>query len=162
MQAECSVCLEAFNSAKTLPKVLACGHSLCAGCVSELADDEKLPCPECRELVPAVKLSTNFALLHVLLNKEEKEPPPSQEEQLRHTGWTEAEISRFWANVQALKAKAKAPKPVAEPPVILAVESLDRDATDSTVCSQPYWSCCGRDLLCECREVRDAPCMEFH
>lgn len=159
MPAECSVCLEIFNSGERLPKILSCGHTLCASCVVDVVKDEKLPCPQCREVVDARHLATNFALLQALEEKraepdagavaEAAKDPPKDElfvlmeafnverhyaklagagitneqlgsainnpDQLRRSGWTEAEITRFWPEVESRKSKPeRKPKPEAE------------------------------------------------
>jgi len=113
MPAECSVCLEVY-AADRIPKILSCGHSLCASCVSDMAKDNKLKCPQCREVSNTERLVTNFALLQI----SEEQP---QIEELA---------------------------PIPGPALVVQPESFlgaDREAI-----VKPYWSCCGRGLLCEC------------
>lgn len=63
LDVECPVCFSQFRSTgNSVPKVNACGHTLCVGCIGSLPSPKK--CPECRAPIklPAALLPTNFAL----------------------------------------------------------------------------------------------------
>ena len=47
----CPICLSDFNSDDHLPKILSCGHNLCAGSIPSLFDqsDNSIKCPVCRK-----------------------------------------------------------------------------------------------------------------
>jgi hypothetical protein len=63
LDVECPVCFSQFRSTgDSVPKVNACGHTLCVGCIGALPSPKK--CPECRAPIkmPAALLPTNFAL----------------------------------------------------------------------------------------------------
>ncbi|KAH7715811.1 tripartite motif-containing protein 59-like protein [Aphelenchoides avenae] len=65
---ECSVCLDDYKD----PRITACGHSFCAGCVQKLIDASPSPtavaCPECRQRsrVPSNGFPKNFRLSNVI------------------------------------------------------------------------------------------------
>lgn len=56
-EAECPVCLQVFRSDSTIPRVLACGHSVCESCLIHLPPSfpHTLRCPVCTQLVPLPK-----------------------------------------------------------------------------------------------------------
>jgi hypothetical protein len=63
LDVECPVCFSQFRSTgNAVPKVNACGHTVCLGCIGALPSPKK--CPECRAPIklPAENLPTNFAL----------------------------------------------------------------------------------------------------
>ena len=43
---ECPVCFEKM----CLPKLLPCGHTFCIVCLSKIADNTKIECPNCRKI----------------------------------------------------------------------------------------------------------------
>ncbi|XP_026290757.1 RING finger protein 225-like [Frankliniella occidentalis] len=61
----CDICIEQFDLGERLPKVLACGHTLCLSCVRRLPDRR---CPTCRREFdsPPEALPNTFALLPFL------------------------------------------------------------------------------------------------
>lgn len=61
----CDICIEQFDVGERLPKVLACGHTLCLSCVRRLRDRR---CPTCRREFdsPPEALPNTFALLPFL------------------------------------------------------------------------------------------------
>ena len=46
---ECPVCLNTWNSERTVPHIVKCGHSLCFTCACQLTKDLTLTCPTCLE-----------------------------------------------------------------------------------------------------------------
>ncbi|PWA84885.1 zinc ion binding protein [Artemisia annua] len=56
-EAECPVCLQVFTSDTTIPRVLACGHSVCESCLLHLPPSfpDTLRCPVCTQLLPFPK-----------------------------------------------------------------------------------------------------------
>ncbi|KAI9072793.1 hypothetical protein K1719_045235 [Acacia pycnantha] len=50
---ECPVCLQTYNEESTIPRVLACGHSICESCLVELPQrySTTIRCPACTQLV---------------------------------------------------------------------------------------------------------------
>ncbi|KAF7816817.1 protein translocase subunit SECA2, chloroplastic isoform X2 [Senna tora] len=50
---ECPVCLQTYNEKDTIPRVLACGHSVCEACLVELPQryPDTIRCPACTQLV---------------------------------------------------------------------------------------------------------------
>ncbi|KAL5559676.1 hypothetical protein UlMin_035887 [Ulmus minor] len=50
---ECPVCLENYDGDDTIPRVLACGHSVCEACLSKLPQrfPQTIRCPACTQLV---------------------------------------------------------------------------------------------------------------
>jgi len=76
---ECPICLNEWNSATCIPKMLPCGHSLCNKCLSALFVPFVLPqkggsvqCPTCMEshtfksASALEKLIKNFTLLSLV------------------------------------------------------------------------------------------------
>ncbi|XP_064993393.1 uncharacterized protein LOC135629639 isoform X3 [Musa acuminata AAA Group] len=54
---ECPVCLEPYDERSTVPRVLACGHSVCEQCIAALptplsALPDAVRCPACNQVVP--------------------------------------------------------------------------------------------------------------
>ena len=98
----CGICMEGFKEdGRLVPLLLQCGHSCCAGCVSNLvsARGRSITCPFCRQktiLKDGVHdLKRNYALLDILqLEKEQQREREKEKEKER----------------QRLKAKAKRAK----------------------------------------------------
>ncbi|WOK94579.1 transducin beta-like protein 3 [Canna indica] len=74
---ECPVCLQQYDERSTVPRVLACGHSVCEQCVAALpppshALPDALRCPACTQVVPFPRslgpaaLPKNIDLLRLL------------------------------------------------------------------------------------------------
>nr|GEV45938.1 zinc ion binding protein [Tanacetum cinerariifolium] len=81
-EAECPVCLQVFTSSdSTIPRVLACGHSVCESCLVHLPKPipHTLRCPVCTQLVPFPKhphfLPKNIDLLRI--NNQNPNPNPN-------------------------------------------------------------------------------------
>ena len=53
---ECTVCMEQFDEEDRCPRLLACGHTFCHICLTQLLDssakDDALTCPKCRQENP--------------------------------------------------------------------------------------------------------------
>ncbi|KAL4183681.1 hypothetical protein AMTRI_Chr11g156340 [Amborella trichopoda] len=53
---ECPVCLQVYDPHQVIPRVLACGHSLCQLCIVNLPSHDNfagtIRCPQCNHLVP--------------------------------------------------------------------------------------------------------------
>lgn len=72
---ECPVCLDLYDQERRIPRLIACGHSICAECAGSLPltrdffGKKCISCPECRCLVVWKGLASmpkNFALLRLL------------------------------------------------------------------------------------------------
>ncbi|XVF39271.1 hypothetical protein PTKIN_Ptkin01aG0021500 [Pterospermum kingtungense] len=79
---ECPVCLQPYDVALTIPRVLACGHSVCESCLTSLP--QKLPeairCPACTVLVKyppegPTALPKNIDLLRLVPGSEYPKKP---------------------------------------------------------------------------------------
>ncbi|KAJ0972075.1 hypothetical protein J5N97_020034 [Dioscorea zingiberensis] len=69
---ECAVCLQPYDAALTVPRVLACGHTFCEPCIASLPLRPSLPvaaarCPICSQIVPLSPLPKNIDLLRFAL-----------------------------------------------------------------------------------------------
>jgi hypothetical protein len=54
-QSECTLCLQAYNFAERLPRILVhCGHTFCESCVARFHQKGKVRCPQCHKLVKHV------------------------------------------------------------------------------------------------------------
>ena len=53
---ECTVCYLEFNNELQLPKVLNCGHNVCAICCSHLFKENVIKCPICNKTSQYVDL----------------------------------------------------------------------------------------------------------
>ncbi|CAN4121097.1 unnamed protein product [Withania somnifera] len=66
---ECPVCLQQYGDVSTIPRVLACGHSTCQDCLTQLLNPfpSTIRCPSCIQLVklpnPISSLPKNIDLL---------------------------------------------------------------------------------------------------
>ncbi|XP_026285407.2 uncharacterized protein LOC113211298 isoform X3 [Frankliniella occidentalis] len=62
---ECDICVDLFDDAELLPKVLPCGHTVCLQCLRRLPDRS---CPTCRRdfVGSSEELPTNFTVLQAL------------------------------------------------------------------------------------------------
>ena len=53
---ECTVCMEQFDEEDRCPRLLACGHTFCHTCLTQLlessAKNDALTCPKCRQENP--------------------------------------------------------------------------------------------------------------
>ena len=47
---ECPVCLIKYALPARVPKILACGHTFCICCLTELVAADGIKCPTCRAL----------------------------------------------------------------------------------------------------------------
>ncbi|XP_062021330.1 uncharacterized protein LOC133737868 [Rosa rugosa] len=72
---ECPVCLQNYDGASTIPRVLGCGHSACEVCLAKLPHryPETIRCPACTQLVKypqngAAALPKNIDLLSLSLS----------------------------------------------------------------------------------------------
>ncbi|XAR62844.1 Ubiquitin--protein ligase [Bertholletia excelsa] len=83
---ECPVCLQSYDGESTVPRVLACGHSACETCLTQLPQPfpHTVRCPACTQLVkyphpqgPSA-LPKNIDLLRLasLLENPDRENPP--------------------------------------------------------------------------------------
>ncbi|XVE55282.1 hypothetical protein DITRI_Ditri03aG0146100 [Diplodiscus trichospermus] len=79
---ECPVCLQPYDVASTIPRVLGCGHTVCESCLASLP--QKLPgairCPECTVLVKyppqgPTSLPKNIDLLRLIPGSDEPRKP---------------------------------------------------------------------------------------
>ncbi|XP_026278602.2 uncharacterized protein LOC113206649 [Frankliniella occidentalis] len=68
---DCSICMESFNQAGHLPKVMPCGHTVCLGCLQRLGDKK---CPSCRQefQVAPASLPNNFNVLQLLQDRPDR------------------------------------------------------------------------------------------
>ncbi|EFP06165.1 hypothetical protein CRE_05839 [Caenorhabditis remanei] len=63
---ECEICLQQFTdvAGNCAPKVLRCGHTICASCVNSLKQNNSVTCPFCRVVTSDVaEISINFYIL---------------------------------------------------------------------------------------------------
>uniref|UniRef100_A0A7C9ECC3 RING-type domain-containing protein n=1 Tax=Opuntia streptacantha TaxID=393608 RepID=A0A7C9ECC3_OPUST len=80
---ECPVCLQPYNSSDTIPRVLACGHSSCEVCLTQLPRPPSLSsavirCPVCTQLVKfsnPTTLPKNIDLLRYSLSSPKPDNP---------------------------------------------------------------------------------------
>ena len=57
----CQVCLEDFeNVGKRVPRILPCSHTLCEFCITQLIQNNKVECPECRKTYEAENRENSF------------------------------------------------------------------------------------------------------
>lgn len=54
----CPVCLELFDE----PQILLCLHNLCTKCCQDIKKENKVRCPECREISKESDIKVNFVL----------------------------------------------------------------------------------------------------
>ncbi|XP_073000075.1 uncharacterized protein [Typha latifolia] len=112
---ECPVCLQPFDTITTIPRVLACGHSLCDQCLSSLPPPrpslpDSLRCPSCTQLVPFLRslgpssLPKNIDLLRLV----SPSPHPSLDRPTKPNSplsasflpipWTQLDLLSSWKN----------------------------------------------------------------
>ncbi|XP_026282670.1 uncharacterized protein LOC113209400 [Frankliniella occidentalis] len=62
---ECDICLEDYNQAERVPKMVPCGHTVCLLCLQRSVSRQ---CPTCRRVVdgPPDALPNNFTLLRLI------------------------------------------------------------------------------------------------
>ena len=54
--ADCPVCFEEYDeNGRHTPKLLPCNHTLCEQCLSEIIEDKKVLCPECKQTSDATQ-----------------------------------------------------------------------------------------------------------
>lgn len=76
-QFECCVCMEELSATEEpkQPRFLTCGHSFCFGCLCTLVKDNRIRCPNCRDVTQlsdgASGLKKNFSLIEALQVLEE-------------------------------------------------------------------------------------------
>ena len=73
---QCQICCFNYdsNQHENLPKLLPCGHTLCAGCIDKLilnnSSKATLKCPMCKNILPTLssssQLKNNFAIISLL------------------------------------------------------------------------------------------------
>ncbi|WOH02200.1 hypothetical protein DCAR_0521589 [Daucus carota subsp. sativus] len=88
---ECPVCLQYYDGACTIPRVLPCGHSVCEACVSQLPNPfpQTIRCPACTQLVKypqnVSSLPKNIDLLRLssLLQNPEKPISPKPKKAIK-------------------------------------------------------------------------------
>ena len=74
--ASCSICFEEFEgNSSHVPRILPCSHTLCEKCLSELIYNEKIECPECRQLFDATEGGTSFPQNRYILSAIERKTP---------------------------------------------------------------------------------------
>ncbi|KAL6211997.1 hypothetical protein ACLB2K_017220 [Fragaria x ananassa] len=86
---ECPVCLQNYDGASTIPRVLGCGHSACEVCLARLSHryPDTIRCPACTQLVKyppngAAALPKNIDLLSLSLSlspPQNPKPKPRQQ-----------------------------------------------------------------------------------
>ena len=65
---ECLICLEKYNDDNKRPKVLECGHSLCAKCLNQYFNNT-FTCPTCKvkpKAASADKININYDFLNLM------------------------------------------------------------------------------------------------
>lgn len=71
LRIECKICMSPFNDGCRVPKMLACGHTVCQSCSKKLARnnmESNLTCPFCQEVTQLKdgRLPKNFILMDVI------------------------------------------------------------------------------------------------
>ena len=85
---ECSICLNYMLDRN--PRSLLCLHTFCEDCLKQLANNNKIKCPTCREITELKKndiqeLKVNFHLLKIKdMGAKPKESPKKIQNQYLH------------------------------------------------------------------------------
>lgn len=98
---ECPVCLEPYDGVNTIPRVLACGHSACESCISNLPQKYPLAirCPACTVVVKVPSqgpslLPKNIDLLRLIPASQ----PQIQKKSVKNSDHHVQFVPRRWSN----------------------------------------------------------------
>lgn len=145
---DCSVCWESFDAAERKPKVLSCGHSVCAACIMDMVQENSVTCPQCRRVVSVQDLATNFSLLEVV---EDKAPRQQREQSTLNASRSDSEAENpLFQLVENFQAELRRRGPAEAEIWALLWAHQPSEQQDPM---KPRWSCCGRGLLnreCAC------------
>ena len=78
---ECPICSEVFNEAINCPRLLACGHTCCEECLSQVISDTQIMCPTCRTISVSPSPSSlpkNYIVLDFIVNERMSEQTTSK------------------------------------------------------------------------------------
>ena len=71
----CQICFEAFEeNGSHVPRILPCSHTLCEKCLSELINNDKIECPECKQPYDAREGGKSFPQNRYILTTIKRQP----------------------------------------------------------------------------------------
>ncbi|XP_050365646.1 uncharacterized protein LOC126784207 [Argentina anserina] len=102
---ECPVCLQNYDGASTIPRVLGCGHTACEDCLTKLPHryPETIRCPACTQLVKyppngAAALPKNIDLLSLSISLSPPQNPNPSPPKTRQQEKVCTFLPRLWSD----------------------------------------------------------------